>query len=585
MPKIVWGTLLNSPFLLAATLLVANSAIAAETPVNTGVSSESNVSSLDQIQQYSEQSDAMDQVTSVSQLRDVQPTDWAFQALQSLVERYGCIAGYPDGTYRGNRAMTRYEFAAGLNACMDKVGQLIASSTANFVTKDDLATLQKLQEQFAAELATLRGRVDALEARTAELESNQFSTTTKLRGEAIFALASLYGDRLAVASGSTRAARNSLQDNPVLDERVRLNFDTSFSGKDLLRTRLQARNIIPFSGSLSGTNMTRLGFDGDNQNQFTLDKLYYRFPLGKGTTIQLDATNGELNDNVNVFNPAFQSSGAGAISRFGRYNPIFRQIGATNTNGVATGGAALTIRQQFSKQVELSVAYQALNSNNPGSKAGLFDGGYAALAQLAFKPVKTLDLGLTYVHTYYPGGSVNLTASTGSGFASSPFGSSVATSGDNFGLEAAFRPSSKFVISGWGGWTQATAEVNTFVGGLRAVKRGDTASVINWAVGLGFPDLGKKGNLLGFVFGMPPKVTDTPLRGQTLRNSLGVLVPGATKPNRQDKGDSYHIEGFYRYQVSDNISITPGAFVILNPENNNSNDAIWVGTIRTTFTF
>ena len=52
------------------------------------------------------------QVTSVSQLSDVQPTDWAFQALQSLVERYGCIVGYPDKTFRGNRALTRYEFAA-----------------------------------------------------------------------------------------------------------------------------------------------------------------------------------------------------------------------------------------------------------------------------------------------------------------------------------------------------------------------------------------------------------------------------------------------------------------------------------------
>lgn len=59
------------------------------------------------------------QVTSVSQLSDVQPTDWAFQALQSLVERYGCIAGYPDGTFRGNRAATRYELAAALNACLD----------------------------------------------------------------------------------------------------------------------------------------------------------------------------------------------------------------------------------------------------------------------------------------------------------------------------------------------------------------------------------------------------------------------------------------------------------------------------------
>ncbi|MHC5721338.1 MAG: iron uptake porin, partial [Nostoc sp.] len=105
------------------------------------------------------------QVTSVSQLSDVQPTDWAFQALQSLVERYGCIAGYPNQTYRGNRAMTRYEFAAGLNACLERINQLIATATADLVKKEDLATLQKLQEQFAAELATLRGRVDAVEAR------------------------------------------------------------------------------------------------------------------------------------------------------------------------------------------------------------------------------------------------------------------------------------------------------------------------------------------------------------------------------------------------------------------------------------
>ena len=75
------------------------------------------------------QPDDMAQVTSVAQLSDVKPSDWAFQSLQSLVERYGCIAGYPDKTYKGNRAMTRYEFAAGLNACLDRVNDLIASCT------------------------------------------------------------------------------------------------------------------------------------------------------------------------------------------------------------------------------------------------------------------------------------------------------------------------------------------------------------------------------------------------------------------------------------------------------------------------
>ena len=142
---------------------------------------------VDQNLSFNKQSDdtSLDQVTSVSQLTDVRPTDWAFQALQSLVERYGCIAGYPDKTYRGNRAMTRYEFAAGLNACLDRVNELIAAATADLVKKEDLATLQRLQEEFAAELATLRGRVDALEARTSTLGKQQFSTTTKLGVELV----------------------------------------------------------------------------------------------------------------------------------------------------------------------------------------------------------------------------------------------------------------------------------------------------------------------------------------------------------------------------------------------------------------
>ncbi|MFN5964409.1 MAG: iron uptake porin, partial [Pseudanabaena sp.] len=132
-------------------------------------------------------------VTSVSQLTDVKPTDWAFTALQSLVERYGCIAGYPDRTFRGKQATSRYEFAAGLNACLDKVNEIIAAGLADKVSKDDLAAIKKLQEECAAELATLRGRVDALDAKVTKLEAQQFSTTTKLNATVIFALADTFG--------------------------------------------------------------------------------------------------------------------------------------------------------------------------------------------------------------------------------------------------------------------------------------------------------------------------------------------------------------------------------------------------------
>ncbi|MCL6754931.1 carbohydrate porin [Nostoc sp. CCCryo 231-06] len=136
------------------------------------------------------------QVNSVSQLSDIKPSDWAFQALQSLVERYGCIAGYPDATYRGNRALSRYEFAAGLNACLDRVNELIAVGTNDLVKKEDLAVLQNLQTEFAAELTTLRGRVDTLEAHTATLEAQQFSTTTRLNAQIITAVSDTFGNRV-----------------------------------------------------------------------------------------------------------------------------------------------------------------------------------------------------------------------------------------------------------------------------------------------------------------------------------------------------------------------------------------------------
>jgi len=150
------------------------------------LSTDSSASNLE-VDKLAETTD-VSQVTSVSQLSDVRPTDWAFTALQSLVERYGCIAGYPDSTFRGGKSLARYEFAAGLNACLDKINEIISAGLADKVSKEDLATLQKLQEEFAAELATLRGRVDALDAKTAKLEAQQFSTTTKLSGLAFFNL-------------------------------------------------------------------------------------------------------------------------------------------------------------------------------------------------------------------------------------------------------------------------------------------------------------------------------------------------------------------------------------------------------------
>lgn len=482
-----------------------------------------------------QQSGAMSQVTSVSQLSDVRPTDWAFQALQSLVERYGCIAGYPDGTYRGNRALTRYEFAAGVNACLDQVTKLISSSTGTFVTKDDLAILQRLQEEFAAELATLRGRVDGLEARTAELEANQFSTTTKLGGEAIFAVSDTFGDGIGLHDDKT--ATN-------LGYRVRLNFNTSFTGRDLLRTRLQANNVANYGASTAtGTNMARLPFDGGGDSNFSLDELYYRFPLG-GATVFVGPKGLDLDEIADTVTP-FNSTGTGSISRFGVRNPaVFR--------GAQGAGASVTYNLGVFRA---TAGYLAGDSDapNPANGRGVFNGSFSALGQIGFFS-KPFDLGLTYTRKYNRAGDVGIMGGTGSALANRPFGQS-ATAADNFGVQVNFKPSSRFQIGGWYGYTKAEQLRNS----------NNDATIQNGAITLALSDFGRQGNLLGFVFGVPPKVTESDVA--------------------RNRNTSYHLEGFYRFQVNDFISVTPGVYVIMNPEHNNRNDDIWVGLLRTTFSF
>jgi len=482
-----------------------------------------------------QQSGTMSQVTSVTQLSDVRPTDWAFQALQSLVERYSCIVGYPDGTYRGNRALTRYEFAAGVNACLDQITQLIGS-TGNLVTKDDLAILQRLQEEFAAELATLRGRVDGLEARTAELEANQFSTTTKLAGEAIFAVSDSFGDGVGLHDDKTVTN---------LGYRVRLNFNTSFTGRDLLRTRLQALNVANYSSATAtGTNMARLAFDGNDNSNFTLDEVYYRFPMGKATVfvgpkgLDLD----EIADQASTFG---NSTSSGSLSRFGVRNPaVFR--------GPQGAGASVSFNLG---SFRATAGYLAGDSDapNPADGRGVFDGSFSALGQIGFFS-RPFDLGLTYTRKYNRAGDVSLMGGVGSSLANRPFDQSP-TASDNYGVQVNFKPSSRFQIGGWYGYTKAEQ--------LRGGN--NDATIQNGAITLALADFGRQGNLLGFVFGVPPKVTESDVA--------------------RNRNTSYHLEGFYRFQVNDFISVTPGVYVILNPEHNNNNEDIWVGLLRTTFNF
>ena len=500
----------------------------------------------------SSQNPELASVTSVSQLTDVKPTDWAFTALQSLVERYGVIAGYPDSTFRGRQALTRYEFAAGLNVALDKINEIISAGLSDKVSKEDLATLQKLQEEFAAELATLRGRVDALDAKTAKLEAQQFSTTTKLSGSAFFLLG-------GVTSSGTKTNGTSRNSNAVFSYASNLRLNTSFTGKDLLTVNISANNA-PNLPPVTGTPLASFAFDSAAAsippNTFGVGQLFYRFPVGEQTTVWISALGLQPFDYFPVISP-LRSGGSVPNSRYGLFNPPIFRPGFTDT-GI---GAAY----RFNDQWQLHAGYFASESQASVAKAGnfgLFNGSSTIATQLTFKPSEQFAASLNYIHKYFTGldnttltsGQVNLQGGTGTTFATDPFLNNP-TSTDTFGGQFDWRI---FPKVGLGGWFSAT--------GATSLTTNQKATVLNAALSLGFFDLFKEGNHGGILVGIPPYVSSN------------------DNAARKDALTPWHIEVFYTHKITKNISITPDIYVILNPDSGTA-DPIWAASVRASFNF
>ena len=165
-------------------------------------------------------SDELTQQNSVSELSDVKPTDWAYQALRSLTVRYGVSFGYLDNSFHGNRPLSRDEFAAGLAAVLDKVNSIIGSAVGNQYIQEDTITLRRLQREYRSALDQLQRSVNSINDRTAKLKVEQFSLTSKLQGEAI----------IATTNGSNA--------NSTLVSRQRLTLSTNFHPQDVLVTQL-----------------------------------------------------------------------------------------------------------------------------------------------------------------------------------------------------------------------------------------------------------------------------------------------------------------------------------------------------------
>jgi Carbohydrate-selective porin, OprB family/S-layer homology domain len=533
----------------------------------------------------------MEQVTSVSQLTDVKPTDWAFQSLQSLVERYGCIAGYPDKTFRGNRALTRYEFAAGLNACMDRISELIGAGTADLVKKDDLEALKKLQEEFAAELATLRGRVDALEGRTATLEKQQFSTTTKLQGNVWMNLTGAGASRNVTYEGpasgvndpgngrffNTREADGSptrqTTDSPAttFSFLTWLTLNTSFSGKDLLVTQLAAGNgISPANQYASAGFFNAFGtpfFDqtGGTTNgvgNFVIHDLFYSFPVNDSIKVTVGPrVNWYRHFDFNRFNFIFNSGAS------------FDTTGHTQANAIDRGSGAI-VEWNINKKLRFAIGYLGENtefltpalfnsSSNPAQ--GLFNGTNTTSAELTFSPNDKINLRFLYTYTRIQGIFGQVGGAIGEPIPYGYLDDGVTGGGLDHATANMFGVNFDWMLTKGIGIFGRYSFANTRLQPINAKVRTQS-----FQVGLGFPDLGKKGALGTLTFLMPMDIT----RGSRY------FVSGAG-----DGGTMYELEASYFYPMTDNIALVPTFYTIFNANNFDSNPTIFVGSLRAQFSF
>ncbi|MEM8831119.1 MAG: iron uptake porin [Cyanobacteria bacterium P01_G01_bin.19] len=484
--------------------------------------------------------EAMAQIPSVNRLSDVQPTDWAYEALRSLVERYACIIGDPKGIFGGNRTLSRHEFAAGLNACIQKVESLINTNKA--IVDEDLQKLQRLARDFERELVSLDSRLINLENRVAFLEDHNFSTTTKLDGIVNF-----------VFTGSSGEGDNQV----VFQHRPRLTFNTSFTGRDLLIVRIAGGNstIPELAGGTSEVVQANQWY-GDFDNSFFVVTTYYLFPINDKLLALVTPVGGLHADYAYPpVNPYFEdfNGGTTTLSAFAQRNQI-SSLG---------GGTGVALVYQLSDSLSLGTAYYGGQAFSSEEGRGLFNGNYSTGAHLKWEATEEFTFGLNYIHGFFPEETFGFGDNSRSFGLPNYSGTAVVndtlaqfpTVTNSYGAEFFWQAHPKFGVGAWVGLVKA-----------RAIGVGD-GEIWNYALSFVFPDLGQERNLGAIILGAQPY----------LASLEGV--------ERFENDTPFHIEIFYKHQMMDNISVTSGLIWHPAPNQNANNEDIVTGTLRTTFTF
>lgn len=463
---------------------------------------------------------------------DVRPGDWAYQALSSLVERYGCLADDPRGGVLGDRTITRYEAAAVLNGCL----RLITESTDE---------LKRLLLEFEQELSAFDGRADQLAAWVGELEAARFSPTTKLTGSATFVVGanSFSGSAVERAKNQVRpqAAYGSwrvpLPDAASFNYNLLLTLDTSFTGLDVLRINLRAGNFQDsvFGGEPHELSLSELEIafqescgKADCGDVLAVDKLFYQWPLGSGFTATVGPRVGQ--EEMLALWPSVYPS-----------DPILNVMtvnGAPAAYNKNRGGGAGLWWERAGFSVSANYIATQADQGAP-SRGGLATGfaGSTATVQLAYAG---LQAGLALIWSRVQPNSEFVPGTTP--FAHDSIDHNPAARTDAYAVGGYWQP----MTSGW--WPSLSVGWGLNQTQYRSPQPpGRLGTSQSWMVGLQWADVLGAGHDLGFAVAQPVFAT--------------ALLQGAESP---DDGN-FIWEFWYKYQLTDRITITPALIVLSRP--------------------
>jgi len=433
---------------------------------------------INDVSEYSSPSE----VQGINQFSDVYPTDWAYQALTNLAERHGCVASTPTGS------MTRYEAAALLNKCLGQVAEVNAEE-------------RRLLNEFAPELAVIKGRIDGLESRVGEFEAGVFSSTTKLSGKTTFVVGA------ATRDDSTTEATTFNYDTV-------LSLDSSFSGDDLLKTAIRAGNVTagdPFSST--GTVPLETFPGGSTSENLKVARSYYQFPVGDDFTATIGAKVRQ-DDMLGVWPSAYPSESI---------TDALTYAGANAAYALSEGaGAGITYAKD-----NLSASLLIVSEDAASASSGVLtdEGSDDLTAQVAW-----VGEGFTLAAAYtMSDGGCNKEDGDGT--------CSTAEKQQDYG---AWGFSGVYEFDNDSTWVPASISAGF---GFKTLDTEDDANNAEdestWSVGVLWENVGVDGNTLGFAYG---------------------TAEGHRDDDPYDDPMTYEV--YYSIPVSDNITVTPAYFYV-----------------------